>query len=137
VQDHERPMLGSQVTECAVERIPVIETSEVVVGRRRLGQVAAYLDHPSLTATSLVDGRVNEQPIEPAVKAVGVTQAWEVAPGADECLLDRVTREFRVAEDEASGRVQPREPGIDERGEGVVIASLGPLDLDSLVHGRL
>jgi hypothetical protein len=75
--------------------------------------------------------------MQPGVEPVRVTKPGQVSPGADERLLDGIARELAVAEDEAGGCVQPRKSGIDERGEGVVIASLGPLDLDSLVHGRL
>ena len=75
--------------------------------------------------------------MQPGVELVRVTKPGQVAPGADERLLDGIARELAVAEDQAGGRVQPREPGIDERSEGVVIAPLCPLDVDSLVHGRL
>jgi hypothetical protein len=46
-------------------------------------------------------------------------------------------RELRVPEDQASCRVQPREVDVDERGEGVMLASPRPFDGFSLVHGRL
>ena len=107
MQDHERPMLGRRVHERAVERVPVVEKSEVVVGRRRLERLAVHLDHPSLTATGLVDGCVDEQPVEPAVEVVGIAQAGKVAPGADERLLDRVARELAIAEDQTRCRVEP------------------------------
>ena len=41
----------------------------------------------------------------------GIAKSRQVAPGADERLLDRVARELRVPEDQAGRRVQPREPG--------------------------
>ena len=54
----------------------------------------------------------------------------------DERLLDRVARELRVVEDQSGRRVQARDVPADEHGEGVMIASSGPLDENSLVHGR-
>ena len=86
------------------------------------------LDHPSATTPGEVEAGVDGEPMEPGVEPVRVAQAREVAPGADERLLDRIARELRVPEDEAGGRVQPRDGQVDERGEGVMIASPRPLD---------
>ena len=61
--------------------------------------------------------------MEPGVDTVGVTQAADVSPGSDECLLDRVGCEVAIAEDEAGDRVQPREGAGRERGERVVVAA--------------
>jgi hypothetical protein len=73
--------------------------------------------------------------MEPGVESIRVAQAPESPPGDEERLLDRVARELRVAEDQAGGRVQPRDGQVDERGEGVMIAPLSPLDESTLVHG--
>ena len=51
-------------------------------------------------------------------------------------FLDRVPRELGVPEDQASGRVQARDVGAGQHGEGVMIAPLRSLDEISLVHGR-
>jgi hypothetical protein len=40
-----------------------------------------------------------------------------------------------VPEDQSGGRVQPRDEQAGEHREGVMIASLRPLDEFSLVHG--
>ena len=75
--------------------------------------------------------------MQPGVEPIRVAETGQVAPGADECLLDRVARELRVPKDQASGRVQPREGRVDESGEGVMIAPPRAFDELSLVHGRL
>ena len=75
--------------------------------------------------------------MEPGVESVGIAETRQVAPRSDECLLDRVARELRVPEDQAGGRVQPREVDVDERGEGVMLAPPRSFDESSLVHGRL
>ena len=67
----------------------------------------------------------------------GSRRPGQVPPGADEGVLDRVSRELAVPEDQAGGRVQPRDGRVGERREGVMIASLCSLDETSLVHGRL
>jgi hypothetical protein len=72
--------------------------------------------------------------VKPAVEGVGVTKTRQIAPGPNQRLLDRVTREVRVPEDQAGGEVQPRERQVHERREGVMIAPACPLDETSLVH---
>ena len=95
------------------------------------------LDRAPSPAPGEVEAGVDGQAMEPGVEPVRVAETGQVAPGADERLLDRVARELRVPEDEAGGRVQPREGRVDERGEGVMIAPPRSLDEPSLVHGRL
>ncbi len=52
-------------------------------------------------------------------------------------LLDRVTRELRIPEDESGGHLQSRDGRVDERTEGLMIAPARSFDETSLVHGRL
>jgi len=72
--------------------------------------------------------------VKPGLEPIRVAETGQVAPGADECFLDRVARELRVPKDEASGRVQPREAPIDKVGEGVMIAPLRSFDKTVLVN---
>ena len=60
--------------------------------------------------------------MEPGVEPLRVAQAREVAPSPDVCILDRVTREFGVAQDEAGDRFEARDGRVDEPCEGVMIA---------------
>lgn len=76
----------------------------------------------------------DRDPVDPRVEPVGIAQPRQVPPRVDERLLDRVARELRVMEDQASRRVQPRDDPADERSEGVMIALSGPLDENTLVH---
>ena len=82
----------------------------------------------------MIEAGIDGQAMEPGVEPVRVAKAREVAPGADERLLDRIARELRVPEDESGGRVQPRDGQVDERGEGVMIAPPRSDDETSLVH---
>jgi len=96
------------------------------------------LDFDDTAATPPQDGQTgpDDDPVDPGIEPVGVAQARQIPPRLDECVLDRVARELRVPEDQASRRVQPRDDPADERGEGVMIALSGPLDESSLVHRR-
>ena len=92
------------------------------------------LDHATSSTPGEVETGVDDQSMKPGVESIRVAQARKVAPGADERVLDRVARELGVPEDQPGGGVQPRDGQVDERGEGVMIASPGPLDETSLVH---
>ena len=76
-----------------------------------------------------------DEAAEPGLEAIRIAKRRQVPPGPDESLLDRVSRELGVPEDQAGGRVQPRDERAGEHGEGVMIASLRSLDELSLVHG--
>ena len=75
--------------------------------------------------------------MEPGVESIRIPKLREVPPGSDEPLLDRVTCELRVPEDEASRLVQPHDGRAGELGESVMIAFACALDEPSLVHGCL
>ena len=84
-----------------------------------------------------IDAGIDDEPAEPGIEPIGVAEPGQVAPGAEEAVLDRVMREIRVPEDQSGRCVQPRDGRAGERGEGVMIAPLCPLDEVSLVHDRL
>src|SRR5690349_1988723 len=108
------------------------------VGRHRdVDRGELDLDRAPLAAPHDVEAGIDEQSMEPGVEAVDIAQRRQVAPAPDHRLLDGVARELAVAEDQASGRVQPRDGRADEHGEGVMIATLRSLDESPLVHGRL
>ena len=74
-------------------------------------------DSPCLPITG-----VDEQPMEPGVEAVGVSNGADVQPGGDERLLDGVGRHLVASQDQSRGPVQPVERVRRERREGVVVA---------------
>ena len=100
--------------------------------RRELDLVGA----PSATPDE-VEARVDEQAVDPGIEPLRIAERRQVAPSPDQCLLDRVSRELVVPEDQPGCRVQPRDGRAGQRREGVMIASLRSLDETSLVHGRL
>jgi hypothetical protein len=68
---------------------------------------------------------------------IGIAQPRQIAPGTDEGLLHRVLCQVGVPKDQPGGCVQPPQGAIDELGEGVMIASVRPVDEPSLFHDRL
>lgn len=137
MQGHDRAVPGLQARERLIQQLAIGERAGDVVRRRRVEWRELDLDHPALAAPDEIQAGIDDESVQPGVEAVRVAKPGQVAPGADESLLDRVARELRVAEDQSSRRVQPREADIDERGEGVMFASPRSLDEGSLVHGRL
>ena len=70
----------------------------------------------------LIDAGTNEQPAKPGLEAIGVPERGQVTPGADERVLHGVLGLFGVPQDQPGGRVQTRDRGGCQRGEGVMIA---------------
>lgn len=135
MQDHERPMLGTQVAERAIQRVPVVEGAIVVAGGSRIDRLRRHLDDPALPAAGFVDGRVHQQPMKPAVEPIRIAKARKVAPGANECLLHRVTGELVIAEDQASRGIHSRRRRPGKLGKGVAIALSRLIHQRPLVHG--
>src|SRR6185369_362558 len=102
---------------------------------RRIERGDLHLHRTPSPAPGDVETRIDGQAMEPGVEPIRVPKAGQGATCPDQRLLDRVARELRVPEDEACGRVQPRECRVDESGKGVMIALPRPLDELSLVHG--
>ena len=95
------------------------------------------LDRAPPTASSEIETGVDRQSVQPGIEAVRITEPGQVAPCPDEALLNRILREVRIAEDQTGGCVQPPKGAIDQLGEGVMIASLCPVDELSSIHDRL
>ena len=76
----------------------------------------------------------DDETAEPGLEAIRIAERRQVPPGSEEALLDRVSRELVVPEDQSGRRVQPRDEQAGKHGEGIAIASLCSLDELSLVH---
>jgi aspartyl-tRNA(Asn)/glutamyl-tRNA(Gln) amidotransferase subunit C len=92
------------------------------------------LDRPTAPAADEVETRMRQEPMQPGVEPVRVAKPGQVAPGADEGVLDGVARELRITDHEPRGTIQADRRATRERGEGVVIAPSRLLDEASLVH---
>jgi hypothetical protein len=130
-------MAGIQAPERRIDQLAVGQGARDIGRRRRIDRSELDLDRATLSTASKIEARVDGQTTKPGIEPVRIAETRQVTPGPDECLLDRVARELRVAEDQSGRRVQPRERRVDESGEGVMIASLRSIDECSLVHGRL
>ena len=75
--------------------------------------------------------------MQPGVEPVGVAKPRHVPPGGYQGVLDRISRELAIPEDESCRSVQPRDGRANKHREGVMIAPLRKLDETPLVHRGL
>jgi len=137
VENDDGAPLGLEPAEGLIEKLPFGHVRGHVAaewfGHRRELDLVDAASPPARE----VETRVGCQAVQPGVEPVRIAQPGQVPPGSDERILDRVSRELAVPEDETSCRVQPREGSAGDRGEGVMIALPRSLDETTLVHGRL
>ena len=135
VQDDDRPLFGRQAPKRHVEQVAVGDGRRDVGDRRSVDRRQFDLDGPPARDAAGRRCRSGRRGSQPALEAIRIAERREVPPGPDESLLDRVSRELVVPEDQSGRRVQPRDEPAGQHGEGVMIASLRSLDELSLVHG--
>ena len=95
------------------------------------------LHGPAPLSSKEIEAGIDGQAMEPGVEAIRITEPRQIAPGANETVLNGVLRQLGIAKDQASGRVKPSKGAVDQHGEGVVIASPRSIDKLRLVQGRL
>ena len=135
VQDDDRALLGSEAPERQVEQI-AIGDERLHVGHRR--SVERRAARPRSAVALDVAGRryrSERRDCGARLRSDPDREASEGSARLGESILDRVSRELVVPEDQAGRRVQPRDEHAGKHGEGVMIASLRSLDELSLVHG--
>jgi hypothetical protein len=88
---------------------------------------------PPTSTPAGVLARPDEQPGQPGLEALRVTQAWKASPRVDEGVLDGVFGQGIVAKDQPGDRVETTDRARDEAREGVMIA-LPRLDHELWIH---
>ncbi len=134
MQNDQGPMLRRQSAECPVEGISVGEHREGVARFGMVYFVGGNFDDAPACPPVLVDRGVDSQSVQPCLEPVGIPQAWEIPPGTNQGILDRVARTVAVTGDQAGGRVQSRCSSSSQHGKGIAIASLCSFHERPLVH---
>ena len=137
MQSDDGSMTRIEAPKRRVHELTLGEHAGVIGNVHRVDRGEFDLDRAPPTATKEIEAGIDHQPVQPGVEAIRVTEPRQIAPGADEALLDRILCQVRVTEDQSGGCVQSPEGAIDELGKGVMIASLRPFDTLSLIHDRL
>ncbi len=86
---------------------------------------------------SCVDGSPNGETVQPGIESLRFAKSGQVPPGSHQCLLDSVSCELRVPEDETGNSVESDKSVAGEHGKGVMIASPRSHDQLLLLHDRL
>jgi len=66
--------------------------------------------------------------MEPDLEAVRIPEPWQLTPGEEECLLDRVLGPLDIAKDPIRDGVATVAVQVDELGEGSFVALPRPFD---------
>ena len=135
MEDDDRSIPLVEPEQDGVHELSVAQGIRGVPGDQGMEIGHLDLDRTATSTPCLVEAGVHGQAMQPRLETVRIAQAPEIAPGAEQGVLDRVARELRVPDDQAGRRVQPRDRAFDELGEGVMIASPRAFDELSLVHG--
>ena len=128
MQDDDRPAVSVEAAQDAIDDLAIDHGCGEIGDRWRVDSGDLYLDRTSPSTTDGLEAAVDGQPIQPSIEVVGITQLAEIPPGLRQPVLNRVACELGVAEDEASGRVEPSDRPPNERRKGVVVAAASAFD---------
>ena len=120
--DDDGAVIGRDLAHGAVHLVPVAERAAGV--RRGAVVIGQEADVGRMTALppALVEARIHQQPSQPGIKPMRVTQRAHVAPGSDEGVLDRVLGAAPVPKDEGRGREHAVDPRCRQSGERLPIS---------------
>jgi hypothetical protein len=136
VQDDDGTPLRIEFAKRCVKEIAICNVGRDVRGWRSIEWRQLDLYRTPAAVSDRIDAGTEDQAVEPGLEPVRIAKRRKVTPGSDETLLNRVSRELVVPEDQSGCRVQPRDERAGKHGKGVMIASPRSLDELSLVHGH-
>ena len=132
VERQDDPMIDGQGGKAALDDLPI---------RNRADQRCVVNDwqnanagRPPLAPTGLVVAGTHEQLLEPGSEAFRLAQVAQVAPCADEGLLDGILGELGIPEHRPGRAVEAVDLRADEQLEGAGVALAGSVDELLLGH---
>ena len=136
VEHDDRSELGFELPERVVDELPFGELGRRIAHEGHVDGRELDLDGSTAATSRHVETSVHGEAVQPWHEPVRVAQTRQVPPRSHHRILDGVSRELAVPEDQPSCRVQPRDGRAGELSEGVLVAFLRAPDEVSLVHGR-
>lgn len=120
-------MVGAESSEGAIDRIAIDDVTNDVGCDRRI--CAGQDTNGALPfAAGLAVDAADQDPMQPRLETVEVSQATQVSPGLDERLLDRIVGQVAVPEHQLGDVEEPADRRGGELGKGLPIAPSRPLD---------
>jgi len=99
MEDEDRALFCRQAPEAPLELVALDDRDGGIRLRRPVGRQNADVRRPAATASQLGVTGVDEQPMEPRVKTVGITERPQLTPRRHEGQLDGILRQPEVAQD--------------------------------------
>ena len=122
VQDDDRPMLRRQAPERSLQGIAIVDGHGLVRATWSVDREDSDVIGPPPQSAKLLVTGVHDEPMEPDLEAIRISQPGELAPGEEACLLDGVLRPLDIAKDPVRDGVAAVAVEVEERGEGVMVA---------------
>ena len=132
VEDEHGPLLEGQPPEGSFELVPILDGERVVGAVGALDRQDSDLGRPAPSTPGLRVTGIGQDPVEPGLEAIRVTERAELPPGRDERGLDGVRGEVGVAQDPTRDRHALVADRSGEGVEGLFVAPLRPIDERSL-----
>ena len=107
MEDDHRPLLSREPAKAPLELVTNGDRALWVAACRGNRSLNVELDG-SVAPVSLSGpvARPDQQPMKPRIEAVGIAQAAQILPGADQGLLHGILCQLMVTQDEAGDRKQ-------------------------------
>ena len=134
MQNDDGPHLRIEPQETAFELIAVGDHRLVAANRGSVDLLQLDIHPVAPQPARLIDTGADQQAMQPGIEPFRVAQRGQITPGSDQCVLHGILGPFGVPEHEPGGRVQARDRGACQLGEGVMIASPRLLHEVSLHH---
>jgi hypothetical protein len=124
VEDNEGTPRRIETPEGVLDRLALHDVVLDVAGYGTAQGCELHLDGTAPTPAQQIDAGSDQQPMQPGIEPFRLAKTGQVPPGVQQCVLDRVSRELTIPEDETRRSVQPRDRGASQHREGVMIAPL-------------
>ena len=107
MQDDDGAMLRAERLERPLQGIAIVDRDGLVAPARSVDREGANVAGPPPVPAELLVTGVHDEPVEPDLEALGVTQLRKLAPREEECLLDGVLGPLDIAQDPVRDGVAP------------------------------
>jgi len=134
MEDEDRPLLGREPAEPAIEQIAVSDAEELVRGGRPVDRQGPEVGGPAALPRRLSDADVDEEPLQPRVEAVRIAEPAKVAPGDHQRVLQGILGPIDVAQDPLGDHEQPVAANADQVDIRLPIPAAGRLH-EIAIHG--